>query len=165
MPTSRHPATSEVCSGAFLAESISRTVGSPGDLGACDDPYHLTLPCDDLLKGWGTPPGFELRTFYVEFKRNDPRLTADGIILLGQKLRVAAFKWLRNQVTDCEGNITGKRLACRNPRVFVTTHDGLTADPLMANYGYICVEVYAYDVLAPPILGAGPNEVGEPVDE
>jgi hypothetical protein len=146
----------------FVAEQLRRAIGTPDDSNV-SDPYWKRLVCDDLAKGWGTPPGFKMLNFYVQVREDDPRLTPDGIRAIGLSLRQAAFGWLQDQTIEAERAGKTQLISCKTPNVKVVLRSHLHSDFFLHKHLLLAVEVYTYPALLPPVLTAGEGEEIKPV--
>ena len=116
---------------------------------SCMDPYSGPVQNDDLVHGYGTPKGFEMRTFSVAVDdARDSRLTEKGIRHLARQLRREAFDWMVKEVKD-RGEPNW--LCCTTPQVTITTSPTPAYDPLGKPKLYIGVKVYIYPRLQPTI--------------
>lgn len=108
------------------------------------NPYNFrSIPCDDLAKGLGTPPGFKRMVFYVELDLEDPRMTTDSLTRIAGRMNEHIRKWLHK-----ETEVGSNKIACKTPTVEVATSTQSYTDK---SFTIISVSVYVYDKLEPEI--------------
>jgi hypothetical protein len=139
----------------FILETVRREVGEFGKI-SVNDPYKMPHSYDNLRQGWGTPEGFESRSFVVEIAdAQDPRLTREGVKHLADKLRFAAGSWIEGKLKENSHKLIG----CVTPNVSVSTAAKSPALDDRRLTLFILVKVYVYPRLTPDVKAAGDGEI------